>query len=75
MKIGFLIIDMQAIFLQDTLEKKIVDRACEYINYVSDIVRSRDHLVIHIQDVEGMEEANKELYNFLYHKFILRIMI
>ncbi|QWU15323.1 Nicotinamidase-related amidase [Paenibacillus sophorae] len=62
MKIGFLIIDMQTIHLQD-LEKKIIDRACEYINYVSDLLRSNDHVVIHVQDIEGLKESNRDLYN------------
>lgn len=62
MKIGFLIIDMQTIHLQD-LEKKIIDRACEYINYVSDLLRSKDHVVIHIQDIEGINESNRDLFN------------
>ncbi|AIQ14298.1 cysteine hydrolase family protein [Paenibacillus durus] len=62
MKIGFLIIDMQTIHLQD-LEKKIIDRACEYINYVSDLLRSNDHVVIHVQDIEGLKEPNRDLYN------------
>lgn len=62
MKIGFLIIDMQTIHLQD-VEKKNIASACEYINYVSDLLRSNDQVVIHVQDVEGLTETNKELYH------------
>jgi nicotinamidase-related amidase len=62
MKIGFLIIDMQTNHLQG-LEKKIIDRACEYINNVSDMLRSKDHVVIHIQDIKGMTESDRDLYN------------
>ncbi|RED66136.1 cysteine hydrolase family protein [Cohnella lupini] len=62
MKIGFLVIDMQAIHLED-IEKKIISRACEYINYVSDLIRESNHVVIHIQDIEGMTESNKDLYD------------
>lgn len=62
MKIGFLIIDMQAIHLQG-IEKKGIDRACEYINYVSDKLRSKSHVIIHIQDIEGISELNKDLYD------------
>lgn len=62
MKFGFLIIDMQAAHLQG-IDKNIVDRACEYINYVSDKARSKDHLVIHVQDIEGMTEFNRDEYN------------
>ena len=62
MKIGFLVIDMQNVHLQG-VAKKNIDRACEYINYVSDMVRSNDHVVIHIQDVEGRTESNREIYD------------
>ncbi|MGZ9586593.1 cysteine hydrolase family protein [Paenibacillus marinisediminis] len=62
MKIGFLIIDMQTVHLQG-LEKKIIDRACEYINHVSDMLRSKDHIVIHIQDTEGMTESDRDSFN------------
>ncbi|AJS58823.1 cysteine hydrolase family protein [Paenibacillus sp. IHBB 10380] len=65
MRLGFLIVDMQAIYLQDQMEKKIVDKACEYINYVADLLRSKDHVVIHIQDLEGIQESNREEYNFI----------
>jgi nicotinamidase-related amidase len=51
MSIGFLIVDMQNIFLQDHMEKLEVGAACEYINYVS----GKDHTVIHIQDMEGSD--------------------
>ena len=61
MKIGFLVIDMQAIHLQDVGEK-VVNRACEYINYVASMIRSHEHVVIHIQDIEGITEANSEVY-------------
>lgn len=56
---------MQAIYLQDQMEKKIVDKACEYINYVADLLRFKDHVVIHIQDLEGIQESNREEYNFI----------
>ncbi|MFC5528349.1 cysteine hydrolase family protein [Cohnella yongneupensis] len=62
MKIGFLVIDMQAIHLQG-IDKQNVNRACEYINYVSDMIRSKDHIVIHIQDIEGITESNRDEYN------------
>lgn len=61
MKIGFLIIDMQTIHLQG-VEKKIIDRACEYINHVADKLRSKDHVVVHVHDVEGMTESDQEIY-------------
>ena len=64
MKIGYLIIDMQINYLQeDSIDKKVIDNACMYINHVSDLIRSKDHLVIHVQDIDGMNESNKEMYN------------
>ncbi|MNB79012.1 N-carbamoylsarcosine amidase [compost metagenome] len=65
MKLGYLIIDMQEIHVRDHVDKKTLDRACEYINYVSDMLREKDQLVIHIQDIEGMEEAAKERYDIM----------
>lgn len=65
MKIGFLIIDMQEIFLRDQVEKKMIDKTCEYINYTADLLRSKDHVVIHIQDIEGMEASNQQNYDFI----------
>ncbi|AZN42936.1 cysteine hydrolase family protein [Paenibacillus albus] len=61
MKLGFLIIDMQPVHLQEA-EKKIIDRACEYVNYVAGMLRSKDHVIIHIQDIEGMDESNREAF-------------
>jgi nicotinamidase-related amidase len=62
MKIGFLVIDMQSVHLEG-IEKKNVDRACEYINYVANMVRSNGHVVIHIRDTEGLTEENREVYD------------
>ena len=60
MKLGLLIVDMQKCFLQNQMEKINVEKACEYINYVGDLLRSKNHCVIHIQDVEGAEVLNSE---------------
>jgi len=65
MKIGFLIIDMQTIYLQDQVKKKEIDQACEYINYVADMLRSKDQIVVHIRDVEGINELNTEGYEVI----------
>lgn len=62
MKTGFLIVDMQAVHVQDRVDKNIRDRACEYINHVAGQLRSKGHVVVHVQDVEGMGEDNQELY-------------
>ncbi|MFM9278185.1 cysteine hydrolase family protein [Paenibacillus jiagnxiensis] len=61
MKIGFLIVDMQNIFLKNQLEVPNVQEACEYINYVADLLRTNHHLVVHIQDIEGSAETDPEL--------------
>lgn len=47
---------MQNLFLHDQMEKLNVSEACEYINHVSGVIRSKDHMVIHIQDMEGANE-------------------
>lgn len=62
MKLGYLIIDMQEIHVRDHVDKKTLDQACEYINYVSDMLREKDQLIIHIQDIEGMQESAEEHY-------------
>ncbi len=51
-KMGFLVVDMQKVFLQDKINDFSVKKACEHINYVADLFRSKDHCVIHIQDIE-----------------------
>ncbi|WP_379138841.1 cysteine hydrolase family protein [Paenibacillus sp. sgz500958] len=66
MKIAHLIIDMQFIYLQeDPIEKKIIDKACMYINHVADLVRAKDHIVVHIQDIEGIQDSTKETYEII----------
>jgi Amidases related to nicotinamidase len=62
MKIGFLVIDMQSVHLEG-IEKKNVDRACEYINYVASMIRSNGHVVIHIRDIEGLTEENRGAFD------------
>ncbi|MBB6677828.1 isochorismatase family protein [Cohnella lubricantis] len=64
MKIGFLVIDMQAIHLQG-VEQNFIDVAAEHINYVADVIRSNGHVVVHIQDIEGMEDSNKDSFNII----------
>ncbi|WP_166246424.1 cysteine hydrolase family protein [Paenibacillus turpanensis] len=66
MRIAMLVIDMQSIYLQEEpIEKKVIDKACMYINHVSNVLRSNDHIVIHIQDVDGLQESNKEMYEVI----------
>ncbi|WP_342563143.1 isochorismatase family protein [Paenibacillus sp. FSL R7-0345] len=65
MKLGYLIIDMQEIHVRDYVDQKTLDRGCEYMNYVADMLREKDQLVIHIQDIEGIEEDTKERYNII----------
>ncbi|MFE6078205.1 cysteine hydrolase family protein [Paenibacillus sp. NPDC057886] len=65
MKIGFLIVDMQESIVRDKIDQKAIDRACEYINHVADVLRSSGHVVVHVQDVEGMEDSNSEAYRII----------
>lgn len=65
MKIGLLIVDMQKIFLDDLREKIIVKRAVEHINYVSEMLRSKGHCIVHIQDIESENENNSDQIDFI----------
>ncbi|WP_337034041.1 cysteine hydrolase family protein [Paenibacillus illinoisensis] len=65
MKIGFLIVDMQESIVRGRVEQKGIDHACEYINHVADVLRSSDHVVVHVQDVEGMDESSPEEYRII----------
>ncbi|WP_127539497.1 cysteine hydrolase family protein [Paenibacillus illinoisensis] len=65
MKIGFLIVDMQESVVRGRVEQKGIDYACEYINHVTDVLRSSDHVVVHVQDVEGMEGSSPEEYRII----------
>lgn len=64
MKIGLLIIDVQEVHLRK-VEQKVIDQACEFINYVSELLRSKDHTVIHIQDIEGMQPSDEEKFKII----------
>lgn len=63
MKIGFLIIDMQKIFLDNKNEIKGIDNACEYINYISKLLREQNHCIVHVKDIE--DNSDEELLNFI----------
>lgn len=65
MKIGFLIVDMQESIVRGRVEQKGLDHACEYINHVADVLRSNDHVVVHVQDVEGLEGSSPEEYQII----------
>ncbi|MDQ6421759.1 isochorismatase family cysteine hydrolase [Paenibacillus sp. LHD-117] len=65
MKLAFLIIDMQTIYLKDQVEEKAIQRSCEYINHVAGVIRSHNHLVVHVQDVEGINDSNRESYRII----------
>lgn len=57
---------MQNLLLQGDMEKLHVNNACEYINHVSGLLRSKDHLVVHIQDMEGAnEDTDPEARNII----------
>lgn len=64
MKIGLLIIDLQEVHL-GKVEQKVIDKACEYINYAAELLRSKDHTVIHIQDIEGMQPSDEETFKII----------
>ncbi|MFZ1323384.1 MAG: isochorismatase family protein [Ignavibacteria bacterium] len=65
MNIGFLIVDMQKIFLDELREKINVQRAVEHINYVSEMLRSKGHCIVHIQDIESENENNSDQIDFI----------
>ncbi|MEJ8303982.1 isochorismatase family cysteine hydrolase [Saccharibacillus sacchari] len=64
MKIAFLIIDVQTEHVRDVPPHKI-DKASEYINYVSGLLRSAGHPIIHIRDIEGMTEETADRYDII----------
>jgi nicotinamidase-related amidase len=65
LKIALLIIDMQKVFLENQVEQRRIVGACEYINHVADLLRSKQHSVIHIKDIEGAEEIGSEMLNYV----------
>lgn len=65
MKIGFLIVDMQKIFLDELREKINIKSAVEHINYVSEMLRSKGQCIIHIQDIESENENNSDQIDFI----------
>lgn len=65
MTIALLVVDMQNNVLKNKIEKNRLDHACEYINHVSALLRAREHLVVHIQDVEGMEVGYPQDYEVI----------
>ncbi|SFS37795.1 cysteine hydrolase family protein [Marininema halotolerans] len=58
MKVALLIVDMQKEFLEEQKEALQVAAACEYINHVANTLRGKEHLVVHIQDVEGRAQTD-----------------
>lgn len=62
MNVAFLIIDMQKIYLKDISG---IPNACEHINYISSLLREKNHLVIHIKDIEGITEDTKGDYEII----------
>ncbi len=65
MKTAFIIIDMQKTYLEGIVDKNKIETACEYINYSSDLMRKNGQLVVHVQDIEGMNESNKSMYDIV----------
>lgn len=66
MKIGLLIIDLQYVHLEEeSVEKSLLNKACMHINYVSELLRSQGHVIVHIQDIEGMNDSNQASYDII----------
>ncbi|MGG0822288.1 isochorismatase family protein [Paenibacillus turicensis] len=65
MTIALLVVDMQQQILQNKIEGKMIEQACEYINHVSALLRAREHLVVHVQDVEGIEVGYPHNYELI----------
>lgn len=65
MKVGLLIVDMQESIVRKKMDQTSIDHACEYINHVANVLRSNDHTVVHVQDVEGMEGAASDEYRII----------
>ncbi|MBK8983450.1 MAG: cysteine hydrolase [Ignavibacteria bacterium] len=65
MKTAFIIIDMQKTYLDGIVDKKKIGTASWYINYSADLMRKKDHLVIHVQDIEGMNDSNANEYDII----------
>ena len=65
MKTAFIIIDMQKTYLEVSVDKKMIESACRYINYSADLMRKNGQLVIHVQDIEGMDDSNANEYEII----------
>ncbi|HAY32857.1 MAG TPA: isochorismatase family protein [Ignavibacteria bacterium] len=65
MKSAFIIIDMQKTYLEGIVDKKKIETACEYINYSADLMRKNGQLVVHVQDIEGMNDLNKSDFDII----------
>jgi len=61
MNIALIVIDMQEVHLKQADSSRI-ESACEYINHVAGMLRSSNQLVVHVQDVDGMDESNQHQY-------------
>lgn len=61
MKLALLIVDMQKAFLEEGLHESGADKACEYINHVAGLLRSKGHSVIHVCDLDGQKEPQDRL--------------
>lgn len=65
MKTALLIVDLQKVFLKERTVSAEVSGASEYINYVADLLRKSKQVIVHIKDVEGENESNREQYEFI----------
>jgi len=58
LNVALIVVDMQSVFLQNHVTKAKIDRACEYINYVAQKMRSHRQPVVHIRDIEDLEHSS-----------------
>ncbi len=60
MRIALLIVDMQNQFMEKGRRSRFFETAVEHINYVADMLRRNDQMVVHVHDVENADPAAKE---------------
>ncbi|MBX7042489.1 MAG: isochorismatase family protein [Ignavibacteria bacterium] len=65
MKTALLIVDMQKVFLDKRKDNADVVGASEYINYTAGKLRTGGHVIVHVKDVEGENDNNRDEYGFI----------
>ena len=62
MSLAFLIIDMQNKYLERPGFKEMFTKASAYINATSELFRSKNRLVIHVQQIDSISEPRGEAF-------------